>query len=160
MEMSAVGQSHSMLDAQERVSGRINYALNVELPGMLVRKNLAQPFPARSNRGAGHDARRPARGSRRGADPRRFRLDLRLFRQVRANLSRPVGRRVGQSSLCRRSGGGRGGGERGCRRGGASRLFASITKNCPRSSMKRKRSSPARRWSMIPGPSSSRRSAS
>ena len=45
MEMSAVGQSHSMLDAQERVSGRINYALNVELPGMLVGRILRSPLP-------------------------------------------------------------------------------------------------------------------
>ena len=45
MEMSAVGQSHAMLDAQERVSGRINYVLNVELPGMLVGKILRSPFP-------------------------------------------------------------------------------------------------------------------
>ncbi|MEA2658969.1 MAG: hypothetical protein QOF64_1565, partial [Candidatus Binatota bacterium] len=45
MEMSAVGQSHSMLDAQERVSGRIDYALNVELPGMLVGRILRSPFP-------------------------------------------------------------------------------------------------------------------
>src|SRR6266850_2306918 len=45
MEMSAVGQSHSMLDAQERVSGRINYVLNVEQPGMLVGKILRSPFP-------------------------------------------------------------------------------------------------------------------
>ena len=45
MEMSAVGQSHSMLDAQERVSGRIDYALNVELPGMLVGRILRSPLP-------------------------------------------------------------------------------------------------------------------
>jgi CO/xanthine dehydrogenase Mo-binding subunit len=43
--MSTVGQSHSMLDAQERVSGRINYVLNVELPGMLVGRILRSPFP-------------------------------------------------------------------------------------------------------------------
>ena len=45
MEMSAVGRSHSMLDAQERVSGRIDYALNFELPGMLVGRILRSPFP-------------------------------------------------------------------------------------------------------------------
>src|SRR5689334_3355920 len=43
--MSTVGKSHSMLDAQERVSGRINYVLNVELPGMLVGRILRSPFP-------------------------------------------------------------------------------------------------------------------
>src|SRR5215469_3945328 len=32
-----------MLDASERVSGRINYALNFELPGMLVGKILRSP---------------------------------------------------------------------------------------------------------------------
>ena len=41
--VSAVGQTLPMIDAQERVSGRINYALNVELPGMLVRQDPAQP---------------------------------------------------------------------------------------------------------------------
>src|SRR5882724_5329797 len=45
MEMSAVGQSQPMLDAQERVSGRINYVLNVEQPGMLAGKILRSPFP-------------------------------------------------------------------------------------------------------------------
>jgi CO/xanthine dehydrogenase Mo-binding subunit len=34
-----------MLDAQERVSGRVNYVLNVELPGMLVGKILRSPVP-------------------------------------------------------------------------------------------------------------------
>src|SRR5262245_61648141 len=34
-----------MLDAAERVSGRINYVLNFELPGMLVGKILRSPFP-------------------------------------------------------------------------------------------------------------------
>src|SRR5919106_3204784 len=43
--MSAVGQNLSMLDAQERVSGRITYVLNVELPGMLVGKILRSPLP-------------------------------------------------------------------------------------------------------------------
>jgi len=43
--MSAVGQNLPMLDAQERVSGRITYVLNVELPGMLVGKILRSPLP-------------------------------------------------------------------------------------------------------------------
>ena len=43
--MAAVGQTLPMLDAQERVSGRINYVLNVELPGMLFGKILRSPFP-------------------------------------------------------------------------------------------------------------------
>src|SRR5262245_16817312 len=34
-----------MLDAEERVTGRINYVLNVELPGMLVGKILRSPLP-------------------------------------------------------------------------------------------------------------------
>src|SRR5687767_3482915 len=34
-----------MLDAEERVTGRINYALNVELPGMLSGKILRSPLP-------------------------------------------------------------------------------------------------------------------
>ena len=34
-----------MLDAVERVSGRINYVLNFELPGMLVGRILRSPFP-------------------------------------------------------------------------------------------------------------------
>jgi CO/xanthine dehydrogenase Mo-binding subunit len=34
-----------MLDAEERVTGRINYTLNVELPGMLVGKILRSPVP-------------------------------------------------------------------------------------------------------------------
>jgi CO/xanthine dehydrogenase Mo-binding subunit len=34
-----------MLDAAERVSGRINYVLNFELPGMLVGKILRSPLP-------------------------------------------------------------------------------------------------------------------
>jgi CO/xanthine dehydrogenase Mo-binding subunit len=34
-----------MIDAQERVTGRVNYALNVELPGMLHGKILRSPFP-------------------------------------------------------------------------------------------------------------------
>ena len=33
-----------MLDAVERVSGRVNYVLNVELPGMLIGKILRSPF--------------------------------------------------------------------------------------------------------------------
>ena len=33
-----------MIDAQERVSGRINYVLNIELPGMLSGKILRSPF--------------------------------------------------------------------------------------------------------------------
>jgi CO/xanthine dehydrogenase Mo-binding subunit len=43
--VAAVGQTLPMLDAQERVSGRINYVLNVELPGMLSGKILRSPFP-------------------------------------------------------------------------------------------------------------------
>ena len=43
--MAAVGQTLPMIDAQERVSGRINYVLNVELPGMLSGKILRSPFP-------------------------------------------------------------------------------------------------------------------
>lgn len=43
--MEAIGQALSMLDAQERVCGRINYVLNVELPGMLYGKILRSPFP-------------------------------------------------------------------------------------------------------------------
>jgi CO/xanthine dehydrogenase Mo-binding subunit len=43
--MSALGQNVSMLDAQERVSGQINYTLNLELPGMLVGKILRSPLP-------------------------------------------------------------------------------------------------------------------
>jgi CO/xanthine dehydrogenase Mo-binding subunit len=43
--VTAVGQTLPMLDAQERVSGRINYVLNVELPGMLYGKILRSPFP-------------------------------------------------------------------------------------------------------------------
>ena len=39
-----------MLDAQERVTGRINYALNVELPGMLVGRILRSPVAARAHR--------------------------------------------------------------------------------------------------------------
>jgi CO/xanthine dehydrogenase Mo-binding subunit len=34
-----------MIDAQERVTGRVNYALNVELPGMLQGKILRSPLP-------------------------------------------------------------------------------------------------------------------
>ena len=43
--MGAVGQTLPMLDAQERVCGRINYVLNVELPGMLFGQILRSPFP-------------------------------------------------------------------------------------------------------------------
>ena len=41
----AVGQSVSMLDAEERVTGRVNYVLNFELPGMLYGKILRSPLP-------------------------------------------------------------------------------------------------------------------
>ncbi|HEY3169225.1 MAG TPA: hypothetical protein VGK57_18475, partial [Candidatus Binatia bacterium] len=34
-----------MLDAEERVTGHISYALNVELPGMLIGKILRSPVP-------------------------------------------------------------------------------------------------------------------
>ncbi|HEX9661508.1 MAG TPA: xanthine dehydrogenase family protein molybdopterin-binding subunit [Candidatus Binatia bacterium] len=43
--MSAIGQNLPMIDAQERVTGRVNYALNVELPGMLQGKILRSPLP-------------------------------------------------------------------------------------------------------------------
>jgi CO/xanthine dehydrogenase Mo-binding subunit len=43
--MSAIGQSLTMIDAEERVTGRINYVLNVELAGMLHAKILRSPFP-------------------------------------------------------------------------------------------------------------------
>jgi CO/xanthine dehydrogenase Mo-binding subunit len=43
--VAAIGQTLPMLDAQERVSGRINYVLNVELPGMLSGQILRSPFP-------------------------------------------------------------------------------------------------------------------
>ena len=43
--MAVVGDTLPMLDAPERVSGRINYVLNFELPGMLVGKILRSPFP-------------------------------------------------------------------------------------------------------------------
>ena len=43
--MSAIGQTLPMIDAEERVTGRINYALNIELPGMLHGKILRSPFP-------------------------------------------------------------------------------------------------------------------
>jgi len=50
-----------MLDAQERVSGRVNYVLNVELPGMLVGKILRSPVPhARILQVDGTDAERIA----------------------------------------------------------------------------------------------------
>lgn len=41
----SVGQNLPMLDAQERVTGRVNYTLNIELPGMLVGKILRSPVP-------------------------------------------------------------------------------------------------------------------
>src|SRR6266705_3515053 len=34
-----------MIDARERVSGRVDYVLNVQLPGMLVGKILHSPHP-------------------------------------------------------------------------------------------------------------------
>ncbi len=43
--MSVVGQVLPMLDAEERVSGRVNYVLNFELPGMLTGKILRSPLP-------------------------------------------------------------------------------------------------------------------
>ncbi|HJU60988.1 MAG TPA: molybdopterin cofactor-binding domain-containing protein, partial [Candidatus Binatia bacterium] len=43
--MAAIGQTLPMLDAQERVCGRINYVLNVELPGMLCGRILRSPLP-------------------------------------------------------------------------------------------------------------------
>ena len=41
----SLGETLSMLDAEERVSGRINYALNIEAPAMLVGKILRSPLP-------------------------------------------------------------------------------------------------------------------
>jgi len=43
--MPAIGQRLSMLDAEERVTGRVNYVLNVELPGMLHGRILRSPLP-------------------------------------------------------------------------------------------------------------------
>ena len=43
--MTVVGDTLPMIDGAERVSGRINYVLNFELPGMLVGKILRSPFP-------------------------------------------------------------------------------------------------------------------
>ncbi|MBM4296955.1 MAG: xanthine dehydrogenase subunit D, partial [Deltaproteobacteria bacterium] len=43
--MSAVGQTLPMIDAEERVTGRITYALNVERPGMVHGKVLRSPYP-------------------------------------------------------------------------------------------------------------------
>ena len=42
--MSVMGQSVAMLDAEERVTGRIGYVLNLELPGMLFGRILRSPF--------------------------------------------------------------------------------------------------------------------
>jgi len=39
------GETQPMLDAEERVTGRLNYVLNVELPGMLAGKILRSPLP-------------------------------------------------------------------------------------------------------------------
>ncbi len=41
---SSVGESLPMIDAADRVSGRINYVLNFELPGMLVGRILRSPL--------------------------------------------------------------------------------------------------------------------
>ena len=41
----SLGEALSMLDAEERVTGHINYALNIEAPGMLVGKILRSPLP-------------------------------------------------------------------------------------------------------------------
>jgi CO/xanthine dehydrogenase Mo-binding subunit len=43
--VSTIGQPLPMIDAEERVTGRINYALNVELPAMLHGKILRSPLP-------------------------------------------------------------------------------------------------------------------
>jgi CO/xanthine dehydrogenase Mo-binding subunit len=43
--LAVVGETLPMLDAAERVSGRLKYVLNFELPGMLVGKILRSPFP-------------------------------------------------------------------------------------------------------------------
>ena len=39
----AIGQRVPMIDAVERVTGRVPYTLNVELPGMLVGRVLRSP---------------------------------------------------------------------------------------------------------------------
>ncbi|MBI4491571.1 MAG: xanthine dehydrogenase family protein molybdopterin-binding subunit [Chloroflexi bacterium] len=41
----AIGERVPMLDAAQRVSGRVDYVLNVELPGMLWAKLLRSPHP-------------------------------------------------------------------------------------------------------------------
>jgi len=41
----SLGEALPMLDAEERVSGRINYTLNIEPPAMLVGKILRSPVP-------------------------------------------------------------------------------------------------------------------
>jgi CO/xanthine dehydrogenase Mo-binding subunit len=41
----SLGEALPMLDAEERVSGRINYTLNIEAPAMLVGKILRSPVP-------------------------------------------------------------------------------------------------------------------
>jgi len=40
-----VGQSVRYIDAKERITGQIEYVLNMELPGMLYAKVLRSPFP-------------------------------------------------------------------------------------------------------------------
>jgi len=41
----AIGQRVPMIDAYERVTGQVNYALNFQLPGMLVGRILRSPYP-------------------------------------------------------------------------------------------------------------------
>ena len=41
----SLGEALSMLDAEERVTGRINYTLNIEAPAMLAGKILRSPLP-------------------------------------------------------------------------------------------------------------------
>lgn len=41
----SIGQSLPMIDARERVTGTIGYALDVELPGMLYARILRSPYP-------------------------------------------------------------------------------------------------------------------
>ena len=157
--MAAVGQTVPMIDAQERVSGRINYVLNVELPGMLFGKILRSPFPhARLVR---VDASRAERLAGVGAvltrsdfiGPTGFNGKYgRIFRDqtvVALDKVRFVGDPVAAVAAVNDD-----------IAAEALSLSKSSTKSCPPCLMKRRRSSPPRRWSTIRGRSSSRCSAS
>jgi len=107
-----------MIDAQERVSGRINYVLNVELPGMLSGKILRSPFPharlvrvdsSRAERLAGVGAVLT------GSD---FSGPSGFNGKVWKDLSRPDRGGFGQGALCRRSRSRGSGGERRYHHGG------------------------------------------